>query len=108
MSFLQIDNIGSVTDITTNDELDVMATSSPVVPARTNKLPADDSKGRALRPRRSAGITIIIPASRKRSRAMSDSTLVENYQEEAKAKKLKWEDKRAVCIPEPPPHLFPD
>ena len=103
MSFLQIDNIEDI-DIKKNDELDVVATSSLVVPTRTSQLPADDSMGNALRPRRSVGNTITIPAQRKRPRTLSNST-IENHRKEAK--KLKSECKKAVRVPEPP-HLFPE
>ena len=105
MSFLQIDNIEDI-DIKKNDELDVVATSSLVVPTRTSQLPANDSMGNALRPRRSVGNTITIPAQRKRPRTLSNST-IENHRKEATAKKLKSEDKKAVRVPEPP-HLFPE
>ena len=103
MSFLQIDNIEDI-DIKKNDELDVVATSSLVIPTRTSQLPADDSMGNALRPRRSVGNTITIPAQRKRPRTLSNST-IENHRKEGK--KLKSEDKKAVRVPEPP-HLFPE
>lgn len=100
MSLLHVAGIDSI-DLTKDDELDVMAASSPVVPTRTSQLAAE---GRALRPRQSAGYTITIPSPLKRSRRMSDSTN-ENHQEKAAAKKLKLEDKKAVCVPDRLWHL---
>jgi hypothetical protein len=91
MAALRDHNVETI-DLTMDDELDVIITSSSIAPARSSL--AHD--GRALRGRHSLGNTITISPKRKRATSFSEST-IENHEQLTAGKRQKREDKKAVC-----------
>lgn len=78
-------------DTTEEDELDIMARSSPVAIVQSQT-----TGGRTLRARRSTANIITLSSKVKRERTLSEST-IENHEEAPMGKKRKMEDKKAVC-----------
>jgi hypothetical protein len=89
MTALRDHNVETI-DLTMDDELDVITTSS-VAPARSSH-----HDGRALRARHSLGNTITISPKRKRASSFSEST-IENHEQLTVGKRQKREEKKAVC-----------